>query len=440
MKKQIVIVLDIVGLSPALLKKKSLIPNITRLKASGTYRAMIPSFPAVTCSVQATLLSGKPPADHGIVGNGYFDSGTMKPEFWRQENALVNGPRIWDIMRERNKASKVAVLFWQNSKYINADIVVTPSPIHTDKGMTEWCYSKPDGYYEKLTAKIGPFSLRDYWGPMANAKSSQWIAEASLRTLKEEAPDMLLAYIPHLDYVSQRHAPDSAAVEKELKVADDIAGRFMEFREAYGKENAVLFIISEYGLVPVSGAVFPNRILRKAGLLKTREISGAEYIDFEGSDAFAVVDHQIAHIYCKPDAIEKAKKALESAEGVDKVLDRNGQKGLQIHNPRSGQLIALSKKDKWFAYYYWEDDARTPLYARTVDIHNKPGYDPCELFVDMKTMSIPLSPELIKGSHGLPTENDNQFAVMIASEKGLDDYAPKPFNATQFLGMLYRVI
>jgi predicted AlkP superfamily pyrophosphatase or phosphodiesterase len=439
-KKNIVIVLNIVGLSPALLKKESLLPNITSLKTSGTYRAMIPSFPALTSSVQATLLSGKPPADHGIVGNGYFNSVTMQPEFWRQENALVSGHRIWDIMRERNKNSKAAVLFWQNIKYIDADIVVTPSPIHTDKGMVEWCYSKPTGYYEKLAEKIGPFSLKDYWGPFASPKASEWISEAALVTLKEEEPDLLLAYIPHLDYISQRQPPDSPAVEKELKIADDIVGKFLEFREQYGKDKVVLFVISEYGLIPVNGAVFPNRILRKAGLLKVREIGGAEYIDFEQSDAFAVVDHQIAHIYCKGNMIGKAGKELESAEGVDKVLDKEAQKDLQINNSRSGDLIALSEKDKWFAYYYWEDDAKAPFYARTVDIHKKPGYDPCELFVDMKTKSIPLSPELVKGSHGLPAKDDNQLAVMICSDKSLDDYAPKPFNAAQFLGMLYRVI
>lgn len=440
MKKKMVIVLDIVGLSPAILEKSSLLPHLTRFKAQGTYRALRPSFPAVTSSVQATLLTGKPPADHGIVGNGYFDKTTMKPEFWRQENALVNGPRIWDIMREKDKAAKVAVLFWQNTKYINADIVLTPSPLHTDKGLVEWCYSKPAGYYEKLAEQFGPFSLRNYWGPLANEKSSQWISQVALFTLHQTPPDMLLTYIPHLDYVCQRHGPEAAEVAKELKVVDDIAGQFMEFREAYGRDKVVLFIISEYGLTSVSGAVFPNRLLRQAGLLKIREIGGSEYIDFEESLAFAVVDHQIAHIYGKPEGCEEARKVLASTAGIDKVLDREAQKDLQIHHPRSGELIALSQPDKWFAYYYWESDGRTPFYARTVDIHNKPGYDPCELFWDIKTRSIPLSPELVKGSHGLPLQDERQWAVMLCSEPTLEDYAPRPFNATQFLGMLYRVL
>lgn len=443
MKKKIVIVLNIAGLSPALLEKANHLPNITAFKKEAVYRRMTPTFPAVTCSVQASLLTGKPPADHGIVGNGYFDRAAMTTQFWRQENALVNGPRIWDIMKERNPDSKIAVFFWQNSKYINADIVVTPSPLHTDKAMIEWCYSKPVGFYEQLSQKTGPFNLRDYWGPLAGAKSSQWISQTSLLTLKQELPDITLVYIPHLDYISQRQRPDSPEVEKELGIVDRIAGDFIAFRQDYGTQDVVIFIISEYGLIPVSGAVFPNRVLRRAGLLKVRQIAGCDYIDFEESSAFAVVDHQVAHIYCRKNMVEETRKALTGVDGISQIIDPrrpSGREEFQIHHQRSGELIVLSHPDRWFAYYYWDDDSKAPFYARTVDIHNKPGYDPCELFVDMKTMSIPLAPELVKGSHGLPAKTDAQQSVMICSDSAINDYAPEPFYATQFLGMLYRVI
>ncbi len=440
MKKDMVVVLDIVGLSPKLLEFERELPNITKLKNSGTYRKMKPSFPAVTCSVQTTLLTGKPPADHGIVGNGYFDKITMRPEFWRQENALVNGPRIWDIMRDRNKSSKVAVMFWQQSKYIDADIVVTPAPLHTDEGMIEWCYSKPVGLYEKLSEKLGQFKLKSYWGPFANAESSKWIAQASMEILKDESPDMLLVYIPHLDYVSQKSGPTSEEARKELTVVDNIVGDFLQFREKYGEEHIDLFVISEYGLVPVSRYTCPNRILRKAGLLKVRTIEEKEYIDFELSDAFAVVDHQYAHIYCKKDAIDAATKALSQVEEIAEILDKTQQKELEILHERSGDLIALSTKDAWFAYYYWLDDSKAPFFAPTVDIHNKPGYDPCALFIDKETKAIAIKPELVKGSHGLPAKDDDQFAVMLCTNKEIDDYAPLDFSATQFLGMLYRVI
>ena len=440
MKKKIVVVLDIVGLSPSLLEKSKNLPNIARLRDEGTYREMRPTFPAVTCSVQASLLSGKPPADHGIVGNGCFNRIAMRPEFWRQENALVRGPRIWDIMREKDANAKVAVLFWQNSKYIDADIVITPSPLHTDSGMIEWCYSKPTGLYESLAEELGEFPLREYWGPQAGPESSEWIASASLAILKRELPDMLLVYIPHLDYACQRFNPDSSEVEKELAFVDEVVGKFADFRDEYGQDDVLLFVVSEYGLVPVKNAECPNILLREHGLLKVREIAGREYIDFEQSNAFAVADHQIAHIYCKKNMIEDARDVLTGADHISSVLDREEQKELEINHNRSGDLIALADRDSWFAYYFWFDENKMPFYANTVDIHNKPGFDPCDLFIDPETKNVPIKPELVKGSHGLPAEIDGQFAVMICSDKGVDDYTPKPFNATQFLGLLYRVI
>lgn len=440
MKKTIVIVLNIAGLSPCLLGREETLPNIIALKRGGTYRKMIPTFPAVTCSVQASLLSGKPPRDHGIVGNGYFDPNAMRPKFWPQENTLVNGPRIWDIMRERDPKAKVAVIFWQNSKYIDADVVITPSPLHTDAGMIEWCYSKPRGLYERLTRKLGPFSLKHYWGPLAGAKSSQWIAKASLEVLKTEQPDMLLVYIPHLDYVCQRVGPESTQTEKELSFVDNIVGDFMEFRKTYGEDHVILFIVSEYGFTPVKEAVCPNLVLRESGLLKTYEIAGKEYIDFELSDAFAVVDHQVAHIYCKRKALEKTRGVLVSFKGIARVLDRDEQCELEIYHQRSGDLIVVSQLGEWFAYYYWFDEKKAPFYAHTVDIHNKPGYDPCELFLDDDTKTIPIRPQIVKGSHGLSAEADNQLAIMVCSERSLHDYAPEPFNASQFLAVLYTVI
>lgn len=442
MKKKLIVVLDIVGLSPHLLSTKaSLLPNITALMQSGTYRKMAPSFPAVTCSVQASLLSGKPPEDHGIVGNGFFCRKGMHTSFWAQENSLVNGPRIWDIMHERDPKSKIAVLFFQNSKYINADIVISPSPLHTDAGMVEWCYSKPAGYYEKIAKETGDFKLMTYWGPMANEASSRWIAQAGLLTAKNEQPDMTLVYIPHLDYNLQRFGPDSTAIDKDLKVVDDIAGQFMDMRKSYGPDEMTLFVISEYGMVPVKKAVCPNRVLREAGLLKTREIAGREYIDFELSGAFAVVDHQIAHVYCNnKGALKDVEKLLRKTEGVADVLDAGKKHALGCNNARAGDLMLLANRDAWFAYYYWTDDSKAPFYARTVDIHNKPGYDPVELFVDMQTRSIPLKPEMVRGSHGLPAKDDEQMAVMLCSDKSLNGYAPQDFSATQFLAMLYRVM
>jgi len=441
MRKRIVVVLNIAGLSPALLEKhKEKTPNLNRIKDEGTYRRMKPSFPALTCSVQATLLTGKPPSDHGIVGNGFFDENIMRPLFWAQEASLVRGPRIWDIIRERDENAKVAVLFWQNSKYIDADIVITPAPLHTDEGMIEHCYSKPRDLYKRLSDEFGLFRLMSYWGPLAGAESSEWITNAALKILENETPDMTLLYIPHLDYICQRAVPTSDAVINELPFIDGIVGKFLDFRDTYGADNLTLFVVSEYGLTEVKRSVSINRILREHNLLKVIEIEGGEYIDFELSDSFAVVDHQIAHIYCRKIPSDDVKKLLLGVDGIAKVLDKEEQKEYEIAHKRSGDLIALADDDCWFNYYYWDDEDRLPFFAHSVDIHNKPGYDPCELFIDPETKKIPTRPELVKGSHGLLLEDERSLAVMLCTDKGLDDYAPEPFYATQFLAMLYRVI
>jgi len=348
---------------------------------------------------------------------------------------------MWDWMREKDKSNKVAVLFWQNSKYIDADIVLSPSPFHTDEGMIEWCYSKPVGLYESLVETHGAFHLHDYWGPLAGrfgSRGTDWIVNASDTILKENDPDMMLVYLPHPDYVSQRENPQSEAVLKELPIIDNAIGRFMQMREEYGKEEMVLIIVSEYGLVPVSGAVSPNLLLRDKGYLKIREINGGEYIDYELSDAFCLVDHQIANIYCKPQVIQDVKKLMSEVEGIAEVLDRKEQKKYEIQHERTGDLVLLAEKDKWFSYFYWYNTEKLPYFAETVDIHNKPGYDPCELFANPQTRKIILNTDLIKGSHGLPPTSDEQRAVFICSEK-LGDYAPENFRAELVLAMLYRI-
>jgi len=442
MNKQKTIILNLVGLSPKLIELADNIPNIKKLMAEGMFRKMEPSFPALTCSVQASMLSGKPSADHGIVGNGFFNKLTHKPEFWAQENGLVRGPRIWDWMREKDKDNKVAVMFWQNSKYIDADIVISPSPMHTDKGMIEWCYSKPVGLYEELVEEIGDFSLKNYWGPLAGKKGSEgtdWIVKSSLRVLEKHDPEMMLVYLPHMDYISQRINPQSEEALKELAIIDNAVGEFMKFRENYGPEELTLILVSEYGLTPVNEAVLPNKILREKGYLKVREIDGKEYIDYELSDAFALVDHQIAQVYCKKNAVMDVKELLSAVPGIDKVLDKDEQKSYQVKHERSGDLILMAEADKWFAYYYWLQDDKMPHFAGDVDIHNKPGYDPCELFIDFKTMKIPTDPALVGGSHGLPSTTDAQKAIFICSQD-LGDYVPEDMRAEQLLAILYRIV
>ena len=385
-----VVILNVVGLAP---RHQAQLPAL----AGFQWRPLRPTFPAVTCSMQATLLTGTPPAAHGIIANGYFDRDTCEVKFWEQPAALVQRPRLWDSLPGR----KTAVLFWQNSMFINADIVVTPRPLHLDSGLVQWCYSKPAGYYEELAAALGDFKLQHYWGPLAGLGASRWIARAARHTYRQHRPDLLLVYLPHLDYASQKLGPDVPAALAEINAV--LAELLAELRDA------TVIVLSEYALTPVTGALYPNRQLRAAGLLRTRVIAGTEYLDCELSDAFAMVDHQVAHIYCKPGRVDAARAALPGMEFA--TLD----------HPRAGELIAVAPRDKWFAYYWWTDWAQAPDFAYFVDIHRKPGYDPCELWFDWKRMArtfkpaTATTPALVRGSHGRVDDDPAGWAVLAAA-------------------------
>jgi predicted AlkP superfamily pyrophosphatase or phosphodiesterase len=413
------IMLDVVGLEVKHLDS-GLLPNIAKISENGEAAKLEPTFPAVTSTVQASILSGKYPREHGIISNGLYDRSTYNVSFWEQSSSLVQTQRVWDTVKQEKNSKKTAVLFWQNTMYANSDIVVTPRPIHLDDKMVMWCYSKPVGYYEKLKEKFGEFNLASYWGPFASPKSSEWIANAAEYTLESERPNFLFVYIPHADYSAQRFGKTTVQVRDDLKKADEIVGRLVQKVSDLGiRDETQFIIISEYAFNDVKAAVPLNLVLRDAGLLSIRTIHEKEYLDFEYSKAFAMVDHQVAHVYIKNGYERETRKALENTEGVEKILDSSGKKDLAIDHERSGELIAVSARDRWFSYYWWYDENRAPDFAGKVDIHRKPGYDPVELFIDQKTKSIPLDARLVKGSHGRPSDlqADEGFGFYASSKR-----------------------
>ncbi len=411
------ILVDVVGLEEKQLDS-GLLPNVAKIAENGEIAKLEPTFPAVTSTVQASLLSGKYPREHGIISNGLYDRNTYNVSFWEQSSSLVQSQRIWDTVR-KNNGNKTAVLFWQNTMYANSDIVVTPRPIHLDDKMVMWCYSKPVGYYEKLKEKLGEFNLASYWGPLASPKSSEWITNAAEYTLESERPNFLFVYIPHADYSAQRFGKGAVQVRDDLKKADELVGRLVQKVIDLGiREETQFIILSEYAFNNVNGAVPLNLVLRDADLLSIRTIQEKEYLDLEYSKAFAMVDHQVAHIYVKNGYERETRKVLENTKGVETILDSSGKKELAIDHERSGELIAISTRDRWFSYYWWHDESRAPDFARKVDIHRKPGYDPVELFIDHKTKSIPLDASLIKGSHGRPPDlQTGEGLALYASSK-----------------------
>jgi predicted AlkP superfamily pyrophosphatase or phosphodiesterase len=416
-----VIIIDIVGLEKRHISE-TLTPNIFKISQGGETRNLETVFPAVTCTVQSSLLSGTYPEVHGIISNGLFDKQNYAVSFWEQSSNLVQADRIWDTLKMSGSSYKTAVLFWQNTMYSNADIVLTPRPLHMDERMIMWCYSKPPGFYEKIAEKIGKFDFTSYWGPLTSRKSSEWIEQATELVLENERPNFLFTYIPHLDYSFQKNGISYNNLKDDLKFVDDLVGRLIKKVSDMGIiEDTQFIIFSEYGFTDVSSDIPLNTILRENDVLSVREIEGLEYLDLEYSKAFAMVDHQVAHIYIKENYRNSVRKILEGIKGVDLIMDDELKQRFRINHARSGDLIAVSDKDKWFSYYWWFDPLKAPSFARKVDIHRKPGYDPVELFFDPTTKSIPLNGKLVKGSHGRLPLQDQSGPVYVSNMKNITE-------------------
>ena len=400
------------------------LPNIQQVAERGAYRPVTPVFPAVTSTVQASLLTGKYPNEHGIISNGTYNRSNYSVSYWDQDSSLVQAPRIWDFLGNgKSDDVRSAVLFWQNTLHARSDVVVTPKPIHLENGMITWCYSRPPNFYEDiLKPKLGEFQLATYWGPLASSKSTDWIAAATEVTFETQRPSILFTYFPHVDYSAQRFGKNSREVIEDLVKADNLIGGFIEkVRKLDLLDNTEFVILSEYPFSDVEGFINLNLLLRDEGFLQVRQIGGFEFIDFEYSDAFAMVDHQVAHIYVKkPTRIDQVKEYLVKIPGMDRVLSTVSEKHeFQIDHPKSGELIAISDKNKLFTYYWWYDPSLAPPFATTVDIHRKPGYDPVELFFDHHKKSIPLDASLVRSSHGRPLQLDsgNASSIFITSKK-----------------------
>jgi predicted AlkP superfamily pyrophosphatase or phosphodiesterase len=431
-----------VGLSPALVGEHT--PNLRRLAARGGLRPLRTVTPAVTCTVQSTLLTGCLPSRHGIVANGWYFRDLSEIWLWRQSNRLVAGEKIWEAARSREPKFTCAKMFWWYNMYSSADWSATPRPMYPADGRKiPDHYAHPRELHDELDAKLGPFPLFKFWGPLTDISSSEWIAQATLHVMQSRNPTLTLTYLPHLDYNLQRLGPDLGhpRVRQDLQEIDALCGSLIDYAASSGRD---VIVVSEYGITPVSDAVHVNRALRKAGLIKVRaEEFGREILDAGASAAFAVADHQIAHVYVNERSrINAVRALLEKLEGVERVLDEAGKREMGLDHERSGELVAISKADRWFSYYYWLDDRLAPDFARTVDIHRKPGYDPVELFVDpeirlpmlatgwrlakrklgLRTLLDVISLKdtaLVKGSHGRLTDDPDHGPLVISSRPDL---------------------
>jgi predicted AlkP superfamily pyrophosphatase or phosphodiesterase len=460
-------VLNVVGLTEALIG-----PNTPRLGAfvqRGALARVSPAFPAVTCTAQSTYLTGRTPAEHGIVGNGWYNRELAEVQFWRQSNRLVQGEKIWDALRAREAGFTCAKLFWWFNMYSSADYSITPRPMYPADGRKVFdIYTHPASVRHQIKRDLGEFPFATFWGPAAGVSTAQgapdaasrWIAESGKWIEKTYQPTLNLIYLPHLDYNLQRHGPQrgsgsrpekpigrqdagdtllNPAILPDLRAIDAIVGDLIDF---FDRQSVQVVLLSEYGISNVDGPVHLNRLFRQQGWLTVKEELGCELLDCGASKVFAVADHQVAHIYLNDPALERpVRELLEKFDAVETVLGTSEKAAAGIDHPRAGDLIAIAPENAWFTYYYWLDDACAPDFARTVDIHRKPGYDPVELFLDpqltfpklriarrllqkklgfrMLMDVIPLDASLVRGSHGRSTSNQQDWPVFITGRREL---------------------
>ncbi|ANE50846.1 alkaline phosphatase family protein [Flavisolibacter tropicus] len=424
------VVVNIVGLSSSLIGAYT--PFLKQYTSVAHLNRIQPLLPAVTTSVQSTYLTGKSPGEHGIVGNGWYDRSDCEVKFWKQSNKLVQAEKIWERAKREDPSFTCANLFWWYNMYSAVDYSVTPRPNYLADGrkMPD-CYSQPAGLRDELQQKLGQFPLFKFWGPATGITSTQWIADASVYTDKKYDPTLTLVYLPHLDYCLQKWGQDISKIGKELSEIDSVVEQLVNYYSATG---ARVILLSEYGITNVDRPVHLNRILRKHGLLAIREERGLELLDAGASKAFAVADHQVAHVYINdPSVTDQVRSILEGVEGVELVLDNEGKQEHEVNHERAGEFVVMADERSWFTYYFWFDDANAPDYARVVDIHKKPGYDPVELFMTSKARAaykllrkkaglryvmdvIPLDATLVKGSHGRLVSEPSSQPIVITKE------------------------
>lgn len=451
MKKTVV--LNVVGLSRRLIGEHT--PFIKSFLEAGNRAVISPVLPAVTCSAQSTYLTGKWPSQHGIVGNGWYFREECEVKFWRQSNKLVQADKIWDKLKSIHPTFSCANLFWWYNMYATVDYSATPRPNYLADGRKiPDVYTHPSELRDALQQEFGQFPLFNFWGPKASIKSSRWIAEAAIRVDERYDPTLNLVYLPHLDYCLQKNGLDLDRIARDLHDIDELVRKLVTH---FSRRQAQVIILSEYGITNVNRPVHLNRYLREHGYLHLRTERGLELLDAGASKAFAVADHQVAHVYLNEPGLKKeVSRMLAAIPGVEAVHEK--EELPELNHQRCGDLLVIADKDSWFTYYYWEDDKKAPDFARMVDIHKKPGYDPVEMFTDpsdpmvypkiiwkllkkklgFRTLLdiIPLKAELVKGSHGRIPDSEEDYPLFISNN--MDLTVPEKITATEVFGLLEK--
>jgi predicted AlkP superfamily pyrophosphatase or phosphodiesterase len=435
-------VINIVGFTPSLIGPHT--PKLRAFRDRNAQARLREPFPALTCSSQATMLTGLEPSGHGIVGNGWYFKDLAEHGFWKQNNGLIQGEKVYETLKKRHPAFTCATMFWWYNMYAPVDWSATPRPHYPADGRKVFdIYASPMKLRDELVDALGPFPFPAFWGPASGIKSSEWIAASAKWIQRHRKPTLNLVYLPHLDYCLQKFGPGAPEIAPELENIDRVAGDLIETLEA---EGVRVLVVSEYGITKVTRHTHPNRILRRAGLIEIRKSLTWELLDEGASKAFALADHQICHVYLNDKSKrDEVVELFKKEPGQRHVLAGAERARFGLDHDRAGDVVLIAEPDNWYTYYYWEDDALAPDFARCVEIHRKPGYDPAELFFDPKRPLvklraafallkkklgfryymdvIPLDASLVKGSHGTPADDPEEAPLVIGPRELLESVA-----------------
>ncbi len=429
------VVVDVPGLSADLLGDDT--PHLSALAGDGRLRPLRTVLPAVLPTVHATLITGAPPRVHGCVGSGWYFRDLAEIRVEPSSARLLGGEPVWEEGRRRDPAFTAAQVFWSMGMYSTADVSVAARPVPPADGPEPFAlWTQPSPLGRELTRRMGAFPGRRHWGPAAGLAAARWIAGAARYVYDTRRPTLTLVSLPYLDRVLQRFGPGSREGERAVREIDELAGELVEHVR---RDGARVVLLSGFGVSAVGGAIHVNRALREADLLRVREEQGT--LDPGLSEAFAFADHQVAHVYVRrTERIAEGRRLLERLPGVDGVLDAGAKRAAGLDHPRSGELVAVARADRWFTYYHWLEDDPPPSRARTVD-PGKPGHDPAELLVDPAVRlpalrfalsraraALGLSPRLeltpvdaslVRGSHGRLETDPRRGPILISTEPGL---------------------
>jgi len=430
--------LNIVALSDSLISRENT-PRIFAYREAHESASFPPVQAALTTSAQSSITTGLPIAQHGIVANGWYDRTDAEVKFWKQSNHLVQGEKIWDKLKKDNPAFTCAKLFWWYNMYSTADYTITPRPLYPADGRKVFdIYTQPMELREDIKADLGDFPFPAFWGPRASIPSSEWIALSAQWIENKYSPSLSLVYLPHLDYPLQKVGPTGESIPEELKRIDQVVGELLDF---YATQNISVILHSEYGISEAHTPIHLNRLLRQHDHLTIKDELGHDTLDCGASEAFAIADHQIAHLYLNdPSLLSEIRALLEKQPGIHSIQtpeEAYGDNLSPLTKERAGDLILTAKQGHWFTYYFWKEvqDHKAPDYARSIDIHRKPGYDPAELFINPKLKLpaakiatflakkklgfrtlmdvIPLDASLVKGTHGSPHCPPEHYPLVI---------------------------